>query len=395
MRVATLFSLLLLLSACAGDPPAAEGPEPAAAAVAPAAWTARDTPAVLVGRGIFQPQAAVAPDGGLILVWRENGPKPGAGSNLYLSRRPPGGAFSEPVRINDQTDSLGSWNHDENRAGVALGPDRRVAVAWTTRASTVRAAISSDGGASFAPSFQLNQDRGRAYHGFAAVAFDAAAVLHAIWIDSRDAEHVGAEEPADLYYARIEDGTVAVEHNLTAAAGEGSICGCCLPFMEVDGESLSIVFRNATDGYRDIYRVTGDIAGSFEEPARFGPPMWELQGCPSAGPVSAGGHTLWLEASTGRPRILAAADTDGSFSVVLENEAEWALKRPPRPAAGNTDLLLVPGDPTARLIRYVDSAWTSVGSVPKWATAAAFVDGELLVIGSQEGELRFAGLHLS
>lgn len=386
--------LLPLLGACFDDSPEAIGSEGTASSTAAAQsdWMAQEIPTVLAGRGIFQPQAIVAFDGSLILVWRENGSAAGAGSNLYSSRRPPGGSFSEPLRINDRLDSLESWNHDENRASVALGPDQLLAVAWTTREPSVWAAISSDGGASFAESFQVNQDEGRAYQGFTAIDFDSTSVLHAVWIDSRSAEREGAEEPADLYYARVENGTVVAEKNLTDATDDGSVCSCCRPFLRADGDRLSIAFRNApNDGFRDIYRIAGDTAGSFAEPARFGPPMWELRGCPSAGPVIAGADTLWFEASTGAGRILAASDTDRSFSIVLENEAGWKLRRPPRPVAGSTELLLVPGDPAARLIRSTDGGWESFDtSVPIWATTAAFIEGEVFAIGTEDGELRLA-----
>jgi hypothetical protein len=394
--LATLFVFLLVpfLGACVDDPPTAVGkgaPESEAAATQ-ADWMVQDLPAVLAGRGISQPQAIVASDGGLVLVWRENGSTAGAGSNLYSSRRPPGGSFSEPLRINGQMDSLESWNHDENRASVALGPDQLVAVAWTTKEPSVWAAISSDGGASFAESLQLNQDEGRAYQGFTAITFDSTGVLHATWIDARGAEKEGVEEPADLYYARVEKGAVVAETNLTDAEGDGSVCGCCRPFMTADGDRLSIAFRNAPeDGFRDIYRITGDTAGSFSEPARFGPPMWELRGCPSAGPVIVGAETLWFEASTGDGRILAATDTDLSFSIVLEKEDSWKPRRPPRPVAGSADLLLVPGDPAARLIKSTNGEWTNFDTaVPVWATTAALIDGEILAIGTKDDELHLA-----
>lgn len=373
-----------LLAACAPEAPPGDTAPPEAAA----GWLAEPTPPALASRRVFQLQLAVAADGTLLQVWREKGEK---GSDLYLSRRPVGGVSSEPVRINDLPGSVQSWNHDESRASVAPGPGGRVAVAWTTGSGNVRVAISADGGASFAPSMRLNQDEKPAYHGFPTLAFDTEGVLHAAWIDARDAPQAGAEEPADLYSARLTEGAID-ERNLTADRDD-SVCGCCLPHMEMAGDRLTIAFRNATaDGYRDIFRVAGTTGGAFTTAERLGPPMWKLNGCPSAGPMTVDGITLWNEVSTGKQRTLAAA-AGGAYRIVLDG-TDGSVRLPPRRVAnssGGDALVLVPGSPHGTIFRAADGAWSpAVEDLPEWVTSAALDGDRLLLAGDVDGQARFA-----
>jgi hypothetical protein len=376
----------VLLAACGPQAPPGDTAPPAAAA----GWLAEPTPPVLASRRVYQPQLAVAADGTLLLVWREKGEQ---GSDLYLSRLSAGGAASEPVRINDRPGSVQSWNHDESRASVAPGPGGRVAVAWTTDSGNVKVAISADGGKSFAPSVRLNQDEKPAYHGFPAIAFDTEGVLHAAWIDARDAPQLGAEEPADLYYTRLVDGAVE-EHNLTADRDD-SVCGCCQPDMEIAADGrLTIAFRNATaDGYRDIFRVAGRAGRAFAAAERLGPPMWKLGGCPSAGPVTVNEVTLWNEVSTGKQRTLSAAAAGDAYQIVLDG-TDGSVRLPPRRVTGSSGgdaLVLIPGDPHGTIFRAADGSWSpALEDVPEWVTSAALDGDRLLVAGEVDGEARFA-----
>ena len=68
----------------------------------------------------------------------------------------------------------------------------------------IRAARGSGHGRVWEPSVKLDQADTPAYRSFTAVGIDAAGAMHAIWIDSRHAPQVGAEEPADLFYARVD-----------------------------------------------------------------------------------------------------------------------------------------------------------------------------------------------
>ncbi len=339
-------------------------------------------------REVQLPQFAGGDDGSVYIVWRERGAE--RGRDLYISRYGEGGVFASQVQINSLPGTVGGSSLDEERAGVAIGENGVIAVAWTTRRSNIRAAVSTDGGESFAPSVVLNADEGaRAYRGFVDIDVDADGIAHAAWIDARFAPRRGAEEPADLYYARIEDGEVT-EINLTENQVD-SICSCCRIDVDVRADNrLVLAFRNTGGGYRDIWRMEAGPDRVFGSPARLGPPMWELRGCPVIGPLNVGAATLWSEASTGKRRILVATDTESDYEVVVEDTDQWAIERPPRPVVGSDPakpLLLVPGRPNGVILRGAGMDWAIVAEeIPRWAISAAIIDGSLVVIGDLAGE---------
>ena len=402
-RATAAILAILVLAACSapGTPSDATGAgserEPAGAEQAVGSTVAVDTGlGFLRDREVYLPQFAGGDDGSLYVAWRERAGTR-RGGNLFISRRGEGGAFEPQVQVNDLPGTVGGGSLDEARASVAIGNDGVIAVSWTARGFDIRAAVSTDGGASFAPSVVLNSDEGAgAYRGFGDIDVDAAGVAHAAWIDARFASR-GAEEPADLYYARIEDGEVT-EVNLTEDQAD-SICGCCRIDVDVrDDDRLVIAFRNTGEGYRDIWRMEAGADRVFSAAARLGPPMWELRGCPVVGPLNVGEATLWSEASTGKRRILVATETEGDYRVVIEDTDEWAIDRPPRPVAGSdpaSPLLLLPGRPNGVVLRGAGVDWGVVADgIPLWAMSAAMIDGSLVVIGDLNGELHVETLDL-
>lgn len=389
LATATIAAALVTACAPGGEPAASEaqasGPETAEAVA--------ETVSVETGLGflrdreVFLPQFAGGDDS-LYVAWRE--PAEERGGNLFLARRQDSGVFTPPVQVNDLVDTIGGGSLDEGRAAVAIGDNGRVALAWTDRESTIRVAISDDFGANFAASVALNSDVGtRAYRGFIGLDLDAAGVAHAAWIDGRFAPR-GAEEPAELFYARVEGGEVT-EINLTEDQID-SICGCCRIDVDVRADDrVVIAFRNTGGGYRDIFRVEAGADREFGEPARLGPPMWELNGCPVIGPLNVGEATLWSEASTGKRRILVATDTSGEYSVVIEDDDDWAIERPPRMVVGSPSerpLLLLPGRPAGVVLAGSGANWEVVArDIPRWAMSAALTNEGLVVIGGLDGEL--------
>jgi hypothetical protein len=359
--------LAAALSACAAEPGAETAP-PAGAVTVPT-----------VGSDAGQPQLTVDAAGELLLTWTARG---ASGVDLYIARARDG-EFASPVRINTVPGSINPITIDEMRPAVAVGSDDRLAVAWTDRDYDIQVAVSSDGGASFDAPIRLNQDQGEALQEFPAIAFDGEGVLHAAWLDPRIAPE-GAEEPADLYYARVDGGAVA-EQNLTGDQ-ESSVCGCCLPDLQIDGEDIVITFRNTTDdGYRDPFQVRGTVAGEFGAPVAVTAPVWQIDACPIAGPIGIGDTALWIDGSTGVRRLLESRGAGNPPAVVLEDSDEWFLDYPPRRIAGAPAggmLLLVPAVP-AYVIRRDGSEWSVVaGDLPGWATSAALVGDEIVMVGT-------------
>ncbi len=384
-----LLSVVLLVAAsgCAASGGATSSDDSAGESVAVANVDVATGLGFLRDREIYMPQFARGADGSVYIAWTER--STGRSADLFISRLGPGNVYTPPVQVNDIPDGVSGGDLDEGRPAIAIGADGVVGVAWSARGE-IRGAMSRDHGASFEPSMALNADAGeRVYRGFVDLDVDAEGVAHAAWIDGRFAPR-GAEEPAELYYARI-NGSEVTEINLTEAQA-ASICGCCRVDIDVrPDQEVVIAFRNTGGGYRDIHRVIGTTASEFGEPVRLGPPMWELNGCPVIGPLNVGEATLWSEASTGKRRLLAATATDGNFEIVIEDSEEWRIDRPPRIIAenGGEALLLLPGRPTGLLLRGSGTSWSVVADdVPMWAMSGTLIDGNLVLVGALDGQLQ-------
>jgi hypothetical protein len=68
-------------------------------------------------------------------------------------------------------------------------------------------AVGSNYGERFDAPIKLNQDEGEAERAMPSVAMSLDGVAHTVWLDPREAPR-GMEEPSDLYYASVKDGTV-------------------------------------------------------------------------------------------------------------------------------------------------------------------------------------------
>ncbi len=384
----------LALGACSNESgPSVTAQAPTNSAAESADAMAAHLPAgleILESRQVFEPQVTFLEDSTLVLTWRERGE---TGSNIYSSVRAPGGSFGSPVRVNDEADTVESYAHDGMRAAIAVGSGQTIAIAWTDSRAQIRAAISTNGGAGFDPSIRLDQSQEPAYRAYPAISFDSSGDLHAIWIDSRFAAG-GAEEPADLYYAKVSAGDVT-EKNLTAEQAP-SICGCCRTFIRAEDDLLTMTFRNTTaDNYRDPATISGTVDGVFSNPQAVAGPLWELRGCPMAGPIMAGDEVLWHDGSTGKKLIMVSSVSERQARPVFESEerGDWIGRRPPRPVTtigGKNSLLLLPGQPASRLITRSDADWGTVADdLPPWAMSGAYENGQMYLVGAPGGEIRF------
>ncbi len=360
----------LLLAACAGGEPAPAGPigKPLQGPVA-------------------QPQLIVEADGSVLLVWRREGDE---GSDLFAAKRHEDGSFSEPTQINDVPGSVSGYDLDELRASVAVGAAGELAVAWGDTHGDVWVAFGGSHGATFDPPVRMNQNKETGAQSFPSIAFDGDGVLHAVWLDTRVSGTM-QEEPADLYYARVTADGVT-ERNLTDD-DTPSVCGCCRPGITAyEGGEVVVAFRNTTtDGYRDIFLTSGNLSSGFESLRRIGPPLWELSGCPMAGPLPLGEETLWNDASTGDRRTLIGQGFDRDPLVLLASSEDKTILYPPRRVAGTkSSWLLVPADPSAYLLhRDQEDGWViAADDLPRWVTSAALVQGRFLLAGTEKDALR-------
>ena len=332
-----------------------------------------------IGSSAALPQLIATPSGNLLLVWTARGED---GVDIFAARGE-GESYTAPVRINRAVGSVNVITIDEMRPAFAIGPGSLLAVAWTDTEYDIQVAISRDAGASFATPLRLNQDEGDTLQEFPSIAFDRDGVLHAAWLDPRFAED-RVEEPADLFYARVEDGVVS-ERNLTANQ-ESTVCGCCLPDIQIDGDEIRITFRNTTsDGYRDPFQIRSGGSGDFGSPIAITAPVWKINACPIAGPIGIGDQAVWIDGSTGIRRLLESRGVGNEPHVILEDTNDWFLDYPPRRITGTGSdslLLLVPAVP-AYVLSYNDDVWNVVANdLPAWVTSAALVGEELVMVGS-------------
>ncbi len=394
---ASLLLSVLTLAGCATPPADTDSADRGDAAETARAPAATIDIAAFAEREVFEPQlVSEYDDGTLLMVWRQKGE---SGFDLFAARHTGDGSFSEPTRINDEPGTVYGYPHDEMRASVATAPDGQLAIVWSDARSQVRGAFGSEHGEQWSSSIRLDQGEVPAYRGFPAAGIDRDGALNAVWIDSRHAPKAGAEEPADLYYARVSPGGIdwgqVEEINLTADQ-EATVCGCCKPDLEIlPYGRLRALFRNADDeGYRDIWAITGDPASGFEDPQRVGPPTWKITGCPMTGPaglersgVEAG--VMYREASSGSWALkVGSPGSEDEALVFPDGVGDWKMTLSPRAVAASPELLLVPGQPGGRLLERDGEAWSVLrDDVPPWATSAAAVNGGVLVVGAVDGEL--------
>jgi hypothetical protein len=331
--------------------------------------------------GVHQSQLVLQPDGTLLLVWVQ---RQADGLDLLAARQQADGRFADPVQVNRH--SMNGYTGDEARPGVAVGPEGAVAIVWKSRNGDIMLAVSSNSGENFDPPRKLNRDEGGAMRNMPSVALAPNGSVYAVWLDARGAPE-GSEEPADLYLANLKDGVVE-EANLTANQ-ELTVCGCCRPFIAIDGSShFDIVFRNASEGgYRDMAHITG-TSDSLGEPQPVSPPIWKMNACPMAGPLFSQGGTLWKDASTGEWRMLWSDDAEDEPIVLFADRDDLDLTFSPRIVSGREEWVLVGARPFSLIATRQNGSWEVVrDDLPHWVTSAAVMNDQLILIGNEKGQL--------
>jgi len=332
---------------------------------------------------VYQAQVFMQPNGALAMVWVQAGPYD---LDLFVASQTSAGAFSHPTRINHTP--VHPYTGDEARPAVAFGPDGSMAIAWTSARGDIMLATGTTDGLAFGTPLTLNQNGNESYRAMPAITYTPGGTVHAIWIDGREAPE-GMEEPADLYYARVEDGLVE-ERNLTAKQ-KTSICGCCRPFIRTNDENgLEIAFRNTTtDGYRDMFLMHSDASGHFSDPQPSSPPIWKIQGCPMSGPIRYDEGTLWRDGSTDTWRLLWATKAEQDPENLFADRGDIDLTLPPRSVSGADRWILVGSAPHSFIVTREGAQWKIVREgLPKWVSSAAFKDGDLILLGNVQGRLR-------
>jgi hypothetical protein len=259
-----------------------------AAAMASPAAPVEIIPAELYGA--IQPQVAAAPDGRIHITF-------GKGEAIYhVASSDSGRTFSKPVQVGELPKlALGM------RRGPRITATDKVVVitAISHEEGDLHAWTSSDGGATWTASANVNDRPKSAREGLHAMAGDGKGNVFVTWLDLRN-------KGTELWSATSGDGGATWSPNAPVyKSPDGHICECCHPSVAIDQRGrIAVMFRNWLAGSRDMYlSMSGDGGKTFGLAQKLGLGTWKLNGCPMDGGAlafdSAGElHTTWRREKT-------------------------------------------------------------------------------------------------
>ena len=308
----------------------------------------------------MQPQLAVAGRRAALVF--------GKGQAIYFAGSGDGGqTFNPPVAVPSQG-TLALGRHRGPRVAIVGGAVVVTAILAAKRGGgDLYAWRSTDDGRSWSPPARLNGVDASAREGLHGMGGSGERVA-AVWLDVRAG---GAE----LRTAVSNDaGATWSDDRLVYASPSGSICECCHPSVAISrAGDIAVMFRNALDGFRDLY-LTSSLDGgrTFERAAKLGNGTWKLDGCPMDGgglAVDGGGTigTVWRRekdvffarpgqperrVGTGRDPALALGRA-GAWSVVFRDEAGISLGVGKSPGTR----ALAPGAQAPVLVALDDGSW--------------------------------------
>lgn len=286
-------------------------------------------------------------------------------TNVYLAMSSDGGAtFSPPRRVNDKDGEAGATNEQPPRVVISgSGVAPMLTVLWSkrdpgpqeTRRDTIRMSQSTDGGRTFTPARLIHDPAFVGARGWASLTIGADGVMHAVWLDGRDAGKKIAETskrtgtvPKGQPPQAIYHGTLSADGRVSESLVAADVCFCCKTAVAVDARGgVYAAWRHIFPGsIRDIAFATSSDGGRHFNPfVRVSEDKWELNGCPEDGPsiaVDQSGtiHIAWATVvNEGEPRkaLFYATSRDGkTFSPRARIPAAFAT------TPGHPQLTLAP-----------------------------------------------------
>lgn len=263
------------------------------------AFTARGETDIVLGEG-RQPQVMVGPTGDVFVVHANDG----------------------KVRVHASTDagkSFGKAVLVDTVSGLPLGMRRgpRIAATKDTVAITaisgekgggkdgdVFAWVSMDRGLTWKKSAKpLNSVAGSAREAMHGMAGGADGKLVCVWLDLRNARP--GKPGTEIWCATSSDGGKNwSQDRLVYRNLRGTVCECCHPSVVIDDKGIiTVMFRNALDGARDMFVATSKDGGkTFAAASKLGIGSWSLSACPMDGgaltTLSGTVTTLWRRDKT-------------------------------------------------------------------------------------------------
>lgn len=148
---------------------------------------------------------------------------------------------------------------------------------------------SNDEGHSWSKPAIINDAPGSAREGLHAMAAGGQHKLASAWLDLR-------MSGTRLYGAySTDDGATWSKNVLLYEAPGGTICQCCDPSLVFsEKHRVQVMFRNVSDGSRDMYLADWNLSGQVSPPQKLGTHSWQLNACPmdGGGVVRAGNTTV-------------------------------------------------------------------------------------------------------
>jgi len=239
-----------------------------------------------------QPQLCAANDGRVWLVYGRAGAAPTAAAHQHGGEKAPATAASRPAgdifvaRSDDAGATFGSAIKVASVPNLMLGMRRgpRIAaygdrVTVTVNGDELFALTSVDGGKTWSEPVTINDVPTSTREGLHDLAGAADGRLFTTWLDLRN----GAME---LWGAASSDaGRTWGKNEQVYHSSDKSICECCHPTVLFDADgNLAVMWRNAVDGYRDMWMSTRAKGSAQFTPARkLGEGTWKLNACPMDG----------------------------------------------------------------------------------------------------------------
>jgi hypothetical protein len=349
--------------------------------------------------GGLQPQAIVDSKGILHLVYFKG--TPGGGDLYYVRKEAKQSKFSDPIRVNTQSESAVAVG--TVRGGqLAIGKENRVHIVWNgsqkvngKNGSPLLYTRLNETGTGFEKERDLLGNT-KLLDGGCSVGADREGNVYVTW----HAQKIGGEkgeENRQVWIARSEDSGKTFTPEKQANVDATGVCGCCAlrSFVDTKG-ALYILYRSArNENERDMYLlVSQDHGKSFQSTLL---QKWRINGCPmSTMAFAQSGDRIWMGWETEEQIYFASVKT-GSIELTKPQNAPGAIKGRKHPS-------LTVNDRGETLLVWAEGAgWQKGGSlcwqvydskgqptsekgsrekgIPVWGIASAVVfDGKFTII---------------
>jgi hypothetical protein len=176
--------------------------------------------------------------------------------------------------------------------------------------------VSKDGGSTWTPPVQLNDDSAAAEHGFVEL-FTWKDAIGALWLDGRQLAEWSFDEPEKLLGTSLRVAQLDTSGNVIAREiVDELVCDCCQPDRAMTSSGPVVAYRDRTpEEIRDVV-VRRNVDGSWQEAVATGPDGWHIEGCPVNGPAIAAAServaVAWFTAAGDTPRVRFARSADGA-----------------------------------------------------------------------------------